>query len=110
MKYISQISKEYGIHANTLRSRMNQLGITAKKDGKHSFLNHSQILLITGEQQRQYKNLVNSVSTDLILAYSLTNPYFNEQEVAYALSIDLERVQIAFKQEYLTLPSKMNRD
>ena len=32
------------------------------------------------------------------------------ENLYHELSIDLERVQIAFKQEYLTLPSRMNRD
>lgn len=110
MKSLLQISKENTISKHTLRHRVERYGILGTKRGimfVYTKEDEARILTSPSKTDRKPHTRLNH---NLIQTFRLMHPTLVAEEVAYALSIDLERVQIAFKQEYLTLPSKMNRD
>ena len=110
MKKLLQISTKHKISKGTLRHRVDKYGILGQKVGNlfmYTDAEESKIITVPPKTVRVPKI---KTSHNLIQTFRLMHPSLVAEEVAYALSIDLERVQIAFKQEYLTLPSKMNRD
>lgn len=110
MKSLLQISTKHKISKGTLRHRVDKYGILGQKVGNlfmYTDAEESKIITVPPKTVRVPKI---KTSHNLIQSFRLMHPSLVAEEVAYALSIDLERVQIAFKQEYLTLSSKMNKD
>lgn len=110
MKSLLQISTKHKISKHTLRNRVERYGILGQKIGNLFMYNDVQEAKIITPPAKSIRPTKIKINHALIQTFRLMHPSLVAEEVAYALSIDLERVQIAFKQEYLTLPSKMNRD
>lgn len=110
MKTLRQIANIHLISKDTLRHRAINYGILGRKCGNLFMYSDEEENRLIISPTRGIRKSDIRLNHDLILSFRLMNPTLVAEEVAYALSVNLEAVKIAFKKEYLTLPSKMNRE
>jgi len=107
---LQEASTTHKVPKSTLLKRAYRLGIKGIKRGSAFYYNYSQVMEIVEKPlYNKYPTKRTYISTNLIKTFKLLNPSLVAEEIAFALSIDLERVKTALKDEYLTIESKMNK-
>lgn len=109
MKSIPQLSREYKIAKQTLRDRAISKKLLGVKIGKEILYDFDQQNEILDVPSRGNVPVHLRASKVMIQIFMLMHPTLDAEEVSRALSINLDRVKTAFKDEYLILESKINK-
>lgn len=107
MKTLREISKIHNIPKDTLRHRAINYGILGRKFANAFFYNQDEENQLIVSPNKSNKKIDFRLNHDLIQSFRLMYPSLVAEEVSFALSVDLDRVKIAFQKEYLILPSKL---
>jgi len=107
MKTLREISKINNIPKDTLRHRAINYGILGRKFGNAFFYNQDEENQLIVSPTKSHRKPDFRLNHDLIQSFRLMYPSLVAEEVAFALSVDLDRIKIAFQKEYLILPSKL---